>query len=81
MVFPNLRAEMARKGATVADLAQACNCSQASVYRWMHGDSGGFSLEQCKRIAELFPGVTLEYLFDVKGGDESGQDSDAAAGG
>lgn len=72
---------MARKGVTVADLAQACGCSQASVYRWMHGDAGGFSLDNCKRIAELFPDETLEYLFDTKGGEASGQNRDVAAGG
>ena len=64
MVFPNLRAEMARNSVTVADIAKTCDCSQASVYRWMKGSSGGFAFDDCKKIAALFPDVTLEYLFE-----------------
>ena len=64
MDFPNLRAEMARHSVSVADIAEVCGCSQASVYRWMKGDSGGFAFEDCTKIAALFPNVTLEYLFE-----------------
>ena len=80
-VFPNLRAEMARSGVSVADIAQACGSSKSSVYRWMNGGSGGFSWRHCRDIGKLFPDCSLEYLFDTEEVIANGPDSDNPAGG
>ena len=82
MAYPNLRAEMARKNVSVADMAELCECSTQSIYRKLNG-VGDFRVWQAKRVCGLFPYVGFSYLFDEdeEGGEPNGPDSDNPAGG
>lgn len=65
-MFPNLIAEMARKGITQKDL---CNCikkDKSTLSEKMNGKRE-FKISEIKQIKDtFFPDLTLEYLFDTK---------------
>lgn len=63
IIFPNLRAEMARKGVEVQDIA-----TQIGVVRTTAGQklSGKYELRlsEALKIGELFPEVDMRKLFE-----------------
>lgn len=62
-MFPNLKAEMARKGVTQEDVAKVVGTSVSSVNRWLTGN-GGLSLANAWEIRnKMFPEHTIDYLF------------------
>lgn len=63
-MFPNLKAEMARYDITRAQIINALNITQKSYSNKMSGRTE-FTLSEIKRIKKMFPGLSLEYLFDT----------------
>lgn len=65
-MFPNLIAEMARKGITQKDL---CNCikkDKSTLSEKINGKRD-FKMSEIMKIKEtFFPDLTLEYLFKTK---------------
>lgn len=66
-MYANLRAEMARRGTSVASLAKACNIATTTLYAKLKGDSE-FKLDDMESIKHYLDSVsgknfTLEYLF------------------
>lgn len=62
-MFPNLRAEMARKNVTVSDLAKAIHKTDRSVRDKVSG-KGDFSWSEINVIRDqFFSGLSIEYLF------------------
>jgi transcriptional regulator with XRE-family HTH domain len=62
-MFPNLKAEMARKGVTQEDVAKVVGTSVSSVNRWLTGN-GGLSLGTAFEIRDkIFPEFSIDYLF------------------
>ena len=65
MPYPNLEAEMARKGVTQKDIAELVGKSPETVNNWLRGRSGEFTVKASLLVKErLFPGHSIEYLFD-----------------
>jgi len=62
-MFKNLRAELARSGLKTIDLANYINVSPKTVRNKLNGVSE-FTLSEITKIAELFPGLEISYLFD-----------------
>lgn len=62
-MFPNLRAEMARKGITTKDLSSCLGCSPKTVLNKFSGKSEFTRVELFKIKNEFFPDLTIEYLF------------------
>lgn len=66
-MYPNLKAEMARKAITQKELAEFLGKSTVTVGNWMGGNSGGFPIEAALRMKhELFPECSVDYLFEHK---------------
>ena len=62
-MYNNLRAEMARRDITVSVMAQVTGKSERSIRDKIAGRSG-FTMTECFRLRDqLFPGLTMEYLF------------------
>lgn len=61
-MFPNLKAEMARKNLTPPVVAQMIGISTSSMTKRMNG-SYEFKLKEIDEIMKLFPGCSVEYLF------------------
>lgn len=59
----NLRAEMARNGMTSSDLAAAVGVSDTTVRQWLRGRSVP-NVHHAARVAAVFDGLTIEYLFE-----------------
>lgn len=64
MTYRNLRAEMARNGVTVGDVARMLNVRFATVSDKMNGRSRFYFDEASKIKTEFFPECSLEYLFE-----------------
>ena len=65
--YPNLCAEMSRKGVKVTDVAVAIDRDQATVYGKMNGKSD-FRVREAFAIRDqLFPECEVEYLFGKEG--------------
>jgi hypothetical protein len=63
-VYKNLRAEMARHGYKNFDLAKAADICVQSVVNKKSG-MRQFAFDECLKIrSNLFPELTLEYLFE-----------------
>lgn len=63
-MFPNLRAEMARCGVTVADISKVAHKTDRSI-RDKIGGRGDFTLTEIYAIRDaFFTGMSLEYLFE-----------------
>lgn len=61
--FPNLEAEMARKGLKGKDLAKVLGVRIATVYDKLNGKYS-FSLDEAMIIKQtFFPEYSIEYLF------------------
>lgn len=65
-MFPNLRAEMARNKMTAKQLSEAAGFTYESFKNKMSG-STEFKLGEMLAIQSIFPGCTLEYLFERDG--------------
>lgn len=64
LIYPNLKAEMARKGFSQKDLAKALNMYEPGISYKMHSKSG-FTVTEAIRVKKLL-GVEmpLEVLFE-----------------
>lgn len=67
-MYPNLRAEIARYGITVHEIAEACGRKETSIYSKMKGATE-FTLGDMEKIKKLLDKIsnkdfTLEYLFE-----------------
>ncbi|MDR7870346.1 MAG: helix-turn-helix transcriptional regulator [Tissierellaceae bacterium] len=65
-MFPNLRAEMARKNIKAANLAEVLNISYDSVSNKMNGKTDFTRAEIFKIRDNCFPDLMLEYLFETE---------------
>lgn len=64
MMFPNLRAEMARKGLDNKTLSMGLGVSPKTLSNKLSGKSE-FTLSEIVRIKnQYFPNLSLEYLFE-----------------
>lgn len=61
MIFPNLRAEMARQGKTQNDIAELLGKTKQTVSMWMLGKTEP-RISEARRIAEWL-GQSMDYLF------------------
>lgn len=67
--FPNLLAEMARKGLKTKHIAEALSISQKSAYNKLNGITD-FTLSETVKVRDaFFMGMSIEFLFE-KGGQE-----------
>lgn len=65
MTYPNLEAEMVRKGYTREDIAKALGIHVSGVYLMLSGKRN-LSVTRAQRIRnQLFPDMRLDYLFDL----------------
>lgn len=63
MAYPNLRAEMARKGIGISELMVATGKSRPGISNNLNG-KGKFSIDESIAIRDsLFSGMALDYLF------------------
>jgi len=65
-MFPNLLAEMSRKKLTGKDVSQKANISYASWLNKMSGRNEFTRIEMVNIRNQIFPTMTLDYLFDDK---------------
>lgn len=65
-MYPNLRAEMARKNIKVMVIAQALSISYDTMSNKINGKSDFTRAEIFKIRDEFFPDLTLEYLFETE---------------
>lgn len=65
-MYPNLEAEIARKGFTNADLSQICGIAEKSFSNKRTGKTE-FVLSEMKALKnKCFPNCSLEYLFEER---------------
>jgi transcriptional regulator with XRE-family HTH domain len=65
-MFPNLIAEMARKGITQTDICKCINKNKSTVSEKMNGKRE-FKISEIIKIKDtFFSELTLEYLFEKK---------------
>ena len=63
-MYNNLRAEMARKGLTIQDLAETLGVRYATVCDKLNGRYR-FYYDEAKKIKDVhFPECDIEYLFE-----------------
>lgn len=63
IIFPNLRAEMARNNVTIEDLRRTMKCSEKTVRNKLAGITA-FSCDDAFIIRDtFFPGKGIEYLL------------------
>lgn len=63
-MFPNLKAEMARRNIKVKDLASSIGVAPKTVYNRLSGRTE-FTLSEMLTIKRhYFPDLTLDYLFN-----------------
>ena len=63
MLFPTLKAEMARKGLKALDVAEAMGISDKTAYKKLSGASP-FTLNETVKVRDkYFPAMTIEELF------------------
>lgn len=65
-MYPNLRAEMARKGVIISDLSSHLNLRYATVSDKMNGKFRFYYDEALAIKNTFFPKHSLEYLFECK---------------
>ena len=68
-MFPNLRAEMARRNITGKQLCDEVGFSYETYKAKMRG-TYEFKLNEMLAIKNLFTGCTIDYLFEQEGGDD-----------
>lgn len=63
-IYPNLRAEMARDGIRVSDIAEKLKKSEKTIYNWFSGYTN-ISQESCVAIRKsFFNDMSTDYLFE-----------------
>ena len=63
--YPNLEAEMARAGVMRKDVAALLGKTPDTISAWMEGKESGFPVAYAFKLRnELFPGVSIEELFE-----------------
>lgn len=62
-MFSNLNAEIARYNVKNADIAKLLGVSTKTVSNKLDGRTE-FTLSEVKKIASIFPNVSISYLFD-----------------
>ena len=68
-MYPNLRAELARRNMSVAELADAMGCVPSAVYKKLNGETD-FKLREAKAVKEaLGYWGSLDELFERVGND------------
>lgn len=67
-MYPNLRAEMSRKGYSVKDLSNLTGIKLGTLQKKMTGQSPMLVSEAFK-ISEALGGISIDYLFIPKGGE------------
>lgn len=65
-MFPNLRAEMARKNINGKHLAGILKISYESVGNKINGKTEFTRLEMFKIKHEYFPDLSIDYLFEIE---------------
>ena len=64
MIYPNLEAEMARRGYTKEDLGKCLGLHASGVYLMLSGKRN-LSISRALKIRDsMFPGRRIDYLFD-----------------
>lgn len=63
MTYPNLKAEIARNGVSVAQIAELVEVSPKTVYNWLSGVSRPDIAQAMKIANHFFPSCELSYLF------------------
>jgi Plasmid maintenance system antidote protein len=65
-MHPNLRAEMARRGITISDIAKLLGVRYATACDKLNGKYRFYYDEALKIKRHFFPDCSLEYLFETK---------------
>lgn len=60
MKYPNINAELARKGMTKTDLANQFGVSRRTVFNWL--SKGKIPMETAVKLSEFF-GCSIDYLL------------------
>ncbi len=60
--YANLRAEMSRRGFTIAETANLVWISRSGFFRRLKGTTN-FTVDEAKRLAELF-GTDIDYIME-----------------
>lgn len=68
-MFPNLRAEMARRKISAKQLSEKLGITSKTFENKMNG-STDFKYGEMRAIRFLFPDCSYEYLFELEGGDD-----------
>ena len=68
-MYPNLKAEIARKGLSLAEVARIIGRTNATTSGKLNGKQD-FTLKECKVLSVYF-GVPIDRLFEVRHGAES----------
>lgn len=64
-MFPNLNAEMARKGMTIKSLSEKAGIKYDSLKNKMSGETE-FKRSEMIAIKKEFPDCTMDYLFKTE---------------
>lgn len=64
-MYPNLKAEMARNGVTVKDIQKVIGKNEKTARNKMNGKTPITISEAFSIALNLFPGLTVDYLFSV----------------
>lgn len=67
-MYPNLRAEIARRGLTLAQVAEIIGKTISTTSLKMSGKSD-FTLPECKALS-VYLGTPIDRLFEVRNGTE-----------
>ena len=60
--YENLRAEMSRRNLMISDIAAALSVTRETAGKKL-ARKYGFTLHEAFLVLKLFPGLSLEYLF------------------
>ncbi len=66
-MFPNLNAEMSRKGISTKQFAEILGVSPKTANNKLAGRTE-FTLSEIRTISQTFPEVSIGYLFETKSG-------------
>ena len=61
--FPNLIAEMARRGKSVMSMSKEIGMEYTTLRKKINGITN-FTLPEMRRIQSIFPNNSLDYLFE-----------------
>ena len=62
--YPNLEAEMARKGITCMQIAEEIGIGRSTLSLWMNGAGAAFPIKKAMEVRDkFFEGQSIDYLF------------------